>query len=1001
MANTPCADARTLVEIVWSLPGKPARAFRRTSATTVCRVLGGDVSLVDEIEWWCRALQATEVGRTAQDFLIGDGSVKVSRELPAELQLATPEQRTLFVASWIHERRLALIDREKTQQLALIKNGFDLLGSFGVADARDRIAFGDLVRRVVQPPAHDDGALIVARPMSEDDPSVATPLAQVAHRGPEISMHSVAAEMGVRIKAGTVFDREEGEGFVHHQICAENTYWKRDQDLMEEAIRTVTMLNRCDTTSADCRLCQCRAGRPGTPLPPLLLLQQLLLLDTTSMQHRPNICHDDTLCLRRTWRKTSGDDVVKNSSTYKAGLNEVIERAKQMARGATGREERAWAGRVKERVIAFDELSICNQRNLKASGRLEQTAASSSWTLAERAEAASYVLHFLRVWRSWLLRAERLTLKANFISRECYEDITISVHNVILIIRFFRDFTPGLPCALTQDGSDCCEKVFSELCGSGASSTMQRIYTHYDALRAVPKYWHVEEQMCSPDALLKKRRHEKLCDVWHKDVMPGDDIRADGPPAAADLSVYPSDAELTLQWTLGQQRAMRFAWNVGIRPPSLEHLLSPPPDFPTALPSAFAEADQWYIEPWAEEETALLHMRTADHDDQGHEAPMDTIPADPHRVEGHAPPWRSESDTDDDDGDEADHQHTLSAKALTGCQPSDVDLHDDPGMATHTFSVIEDDFGVAQEVIIGGASRDSDNARSELRAIVDTLITENISDAPSEGGPAMVTIKNDGGGGSAGSSTKICPHVMVPERGLVSIQQLVSELNHVKPGAKLSKDRLTRVTQGSSEAPSQRTVFQALELERRMLGLQGDFAMIFENGSEMRTSQQPYHFWLGKVQRLIKLAGRRRFDYREPVDLDSYEGKIVVVAHWYKAAQADASGPDVDSVYVLNEPDHQCYDIAHVLAPITLTSSLRAVQGADGTESFEYVLSKIDRYALDAAIAEIAKSEGLLGSTSGTSAKRKRSQTMADDGRETRTITSTRGRMITAVQYNA
>ncbi|KAG5181850.1 hypothetical protein JKP88DRAFT_278587 [Tribonema minus] len=94
-------------------------------------------------------------------------------------------------------------------------------------------------------------------------------------------------------------------------------------------------------------------------------------------QHRPDICHDDTLCVRHTWRKTCGDDMVKNSSTYKAGLNEVVERAGQMARGATGREERAWAGRVKERVIGFDELSICDQRHLKASGRLEQTAARS------------------------------------------------------------------------------------------------------------------------------------------------------------------------------------------------------------------------------------------------------------------------------------------------------------------------------------------------------------------------------------------------------------------------------------------------------------------------------------------------------------------------------------------------------------------------------------------------------------------------------------------------
>ncbi|KAG5189039.1 hypothetical protein JKP88DRAFT_243301 [Tribonema minus] len=182
---TPCADARTLVQNVWSLPGKPACAFRRTSATTVCRIVGGDVSLVDEIEGRCRALQATEVGRAARDFLIGDGGVQVSRELPPELQLGTREQRTLCVANWMHERRLALIDHEKTQQLALIKNGFDLVGSFGVADARDRMAFGDLARRVVQPPAHDDSALIVARPMSEDDPTVATPLAQVAHRGPK------------------------------------------------------------------------------------------------------------------------------------------------------------------------------------------------------------------------------------------------------------------------------------------------------------------------------------------------------------------------------------------------------------------------------------------------------------------------------------------------------------------------------------------------------------------------------------------------------------------------------------------------------------------------------------------------------------------------------------------------------------------------------------------------------------------------------------------------
>jgi hypothetical protein len=72
---------------------------------------------------------------------------------------------------------------------------------------------------------------------------------------------------------------------------------------------------------------------------------------------------------------------------------------------------------------------------------------NTSWSLAQRAEAASFVLHFLRLWRSWLLHSEQYSLKQNFISRECYEDITISVHNVILIIRCVSLKNPKYKCA--------------------------------------------------------------------------------------------------------------------------------------------------------------------------------------------------------------------------------------------------------------------------------------------------------------------------------------------------------------------------------------------------------------------------------------------------------------------------------------------------------------------------------------------------------------------------
>lgn len=46
---TPVAPLKTLVEIAWLFPGKRAAEFRRAGAATMCRVLGGDLSLVDEI----------------------------------------------------------------------------------------------------------------------------------------------------------------------------------------------------------------------------------------------------------------------------------------------------------------------------------------------------------------------------------------------------------------------------------------------------------------------------------------------------------------------------------------------------------------------------------------------------------------------------------------------------------------------------------------------------------------------------------------------------------------------------------------------------------------------------------------------------------------------------------------------------------------------------------------------------------------------------------------
>lgn len=48
--ETPVADAATLVQIIWMIPGDGAKEFRLKSAEYVCRVLGADQSLAREIE---------------------------------------------------------------------------------------------------------------------------------------------------------------------------------------------------------------------------------------------------------------------------------------------------------------------------------------------------------------------------------------------------------------------------------------------------------------------------------------------------------------------------------------------------------------------------------------------------------------------------------------------------------------------------------------------------------------------------------------------------------------------------------------------------------------------------------------------------------------------------------------------------------------------------------------------------------------------------------------
>ena len=169
---TPVADARTLIEIIWALPGKAAREFRRASAATVCRVLGGDVSLLAEIEARSGALQQTAEGRSVQSFLLHQNEDQAAaahpKHAPTELELATADQRQTYVNCWLARQHGEVVQ----QRMTMLKSAVDLMQALDGVDEGDKIEFRDRIRLAMRP--SDTQGLTEGAAVAEVDPGPGT-----------------------------------------------------------------------------------------------------------------------------------------------------------------------------------------------------------------------------------------------------------------------------------------------------------------------------------------------------------------------------------------------------------------------------------------------------------------------------------------------------------------------------------------------------------------------------------------------------------------------------------------------------------------------------------------------------------------------------------------------------------------------------------------------------------------------------------------------------------
>ena len=170
---------------------------------------------------------------------------------------------------------------------------------------------------------------------------------------------------------------------------------------------------------------------------------------------------------------------------------------------------------------------------------------SKLMSLSDRILNASYIIMYFRLWRSWVRQQPLLHLDKHFISREVFQDIILSCHFVINMIRLFRDFFPKLNCPLHRCGSDCCETFFSSL---GSYTMNKHTFTFLEALNMIGKQNLIQCIRTQGDCVFPVRNQRRKVN-W-------DHVPKRGEPGA-NMRAYPSEEEMIKLWKVGVEQARK------------------------------------------------------------------------------------------------------------------------------------------------------------------------------------------------------------------------------------------------------------------------------------------------------------------------------------------------------------------------------------------------------------------------------------------------------------
>ncbi|CAM9882433.1 unnamed protein product, partial [Pylaiella littoralis] len=206
---TPVADAKTLIQIIWLLPGKKAREFRHQRSEKVCRLLGGDLSLVAEIEARHADLQSTDAGRSTQEKAadpfegmpvwfkhLDEKERQQCAKLMFDQHLKVGEQHLKIGEQQLHESRVAL----KRKRCSDMVETYQSLKSLGVKlDDRTLIELRDDVTILSRQDIAANTAPAATAVALLQDSTTPTHALGPAERGAETGTVVVSSKIGIRV----------------------------------------------------------------------------------------------------------------------------------------------------------------------------------------------------------------------------------------------------------------------------------------------------------------------------------------------------------------------------------------------------------------------------------------------------------------------------------------------------------------------------------------------------------------------------------------------------------------------------------------------------------------------------------------------------------------------------------------------------------------------------------------------------------------------------------